>query len=451
MAADWVLEARIIVKAEEAISNVEKLGDETEDMSIRAMFATDRFKKSMMALGIIAGTTFAAIVAWSPSLAAAFSLIRTHIGLASMAIGEEFAPMIMDNLVPAIEAFSGWVQGLNPKILQWIGLFLFLTVVTVAVLGVIALLVVSPLTLTILGIIAVVAFLIMLFTDWSGTMSFLYDNILILIGIIALIGIVLVAVFGWPIALAVLAIWGLIEVIRNFGDIMTWLGDFFSDMGDEIGRVFGDMKDEVGVQIEIIKAFIYGIVDFFSGLGTKIGDAASGIWDGMVTGAKDAISSIIGFLGDMFDTIMGAGGDAYGAIADVLSKVFTGIINTLAGFINNVFDGIQSAFDKIKGYVNKIPGVDWGGVNIPTIPTMHEGGIYDAAPEGLAMLKRGERVLTPSQDLGRSRGMGGGQTISNTYHITIQGGNFTSPQSRRTEVQQFMEEMKRSQQLVGYT
>ncbi|WP_010174896.1 hypothetical protein [Bacillus coahuilensis] len=102
--------------------------------------------------------------------------------------------------------------------------------------------------------------------------------------------------------------------------------------------------------------------DFIKGYWSGIGNFFSGLWDGVVAGFKAPINFMIE------------------------------MANTLIGKLNQINI-------KVPNWIPGIGGKQFG-FNLPTIPRLHTGGVFNAATsggEGIALLKDGEMVLDPMQ------------------------------------------------------
>lgn len=110
----------------------------------------------------------------------------------------------------------------------------------------------------------------------------------------------------------------------------------------------------------------------------------------IVTGAwnavKSAAQSVVGF----FTSIPGKIGRVFGRVKNIISRPFTSAFRAIKRWWN----------DNIAGFGFTTP--EWlpGDPVDFRIPRMHSGGVFtppDGRSEGLAWLRRGERVLTPAQ------------------------------------------------------
>lgn len=77
-------------------------------------------------------------------------------------------------------------------------------------------------------------------------------------------------------------------------------------------------------------------------------------------------------------------------VADAIKAAFKAVFNAIASVWNNTVGKLSF---KVPSWV---PGIGGKGFDVPDIPKMHEGGIFQAPfgrSEGLALLKSGERVI----------------------------------------------------------
>ncbi len=167
----------------------------------------------------------------------------------------------------------------------------------------------------------------------------------------------------WPLlaigALVAVVVFGIIQAVKHWADIMKWFQGVWSAVSGWVGGVFSGLGS-------FIHGIISGIGGAFSGLGTLIRN----IWDGIVGTIKGAINLIIG------------------------------AINGFIGFI----DSIQIHIPSIGVGPIHTPSFDWGGLGIPRIPYLASGGYI--VQTGIAMVHAGETVVPATASAG-----GGGTTI----------------------------------------
>lgn len=164
--------------------------------------------------------------------------------------------------------------------------------------------------------------------------------------------------------------------------------------------------------MELIDQLLPPLIELFSALRpvidalTPVIRAVASVMSGVLSSAINAIMPIIEGLMDIF-----------GAVIDFLTGVFTGnweqawngIVNIFKGIFNLIPTIVESIINGAIDVINfLIKGVNsligWLGIGeIPLIakvklPRFHTGGIVDFEEgEGLAMLKKGEMVLTQQQ------------------------------------------------------
>jgi phage-related minor tail protein len=198
------------------------------------------------------------------------------------------------------------------------------------------------------------------------------------------------------------AIWG---VLSSFG---SWLGGIFTDAWNLVSGA-------VSAGIDAVVTWVAGIPDRFmnnlSNLGSLIAGIATTAWqwfyDNVVTKAGEVISWVAGLpgrilsgIGNLGSLLLQKGKDLMQGLVDGIAAAgqFVGntarnIVNAVIGFINDkVIDGINGLLEF------SIMGITVNPPDIPHIPRLHSGGIFDSGSgEGLALLRDQERVATPEQ------------------------------------------------------
>ncbi|CAB5217893.1 COG5412 Phage-related protein [uncultured Caudovirales phage] len=129
------------------------------------------------------------------------------------------------------------------------------------------------------------------------------------------------------------------------------------------------------------------------------------IWN-VVSTAFGIIVSVIGdawgFISGIFDSIKGG----VQGVIDFFLGIPGAIAGIGSGIANAIFDGFKSAWNGVADFINDLIPNDIGfgpvSIDLPDnpIPKFHSGGVFQAPSpggEGLALLRDGERILTPSQ------------------------------------------------------
>ena len=143
------------------------------------------------------------------------------------------------------------------------------------------------------------------------------------------------------------------------------------------------------------------------------------------------IEGITDTLGAVIDFITGVFTGNWEQAWDGIVGIFKGIINVIPSIVEGVINGAIGVINGIISGINKITGI----VGIPAIPSIpkvtlprfHLGGIVDFnSNEGLAVLKKGEMVLTQVQQanlfaLANGKSIPGSGMGGSSFNITLSG------------------------------
>lgn len=187
--------------------------------------------------------------------------------------------------------------------------------------------------------------------SWDNFLTILQGIALVVAGIAILMG-------AWIVALVALGVAIVAYVIKNWDKVKEILGKVGSWIYDKIIKPVADffvnlwqgIKDGVGSAVQWVKDKFNSIVNFFSGL----------------------ISKIVG----LFKTIGTKVGDAIGS-------AFKIVINGVLKAIENILNFPIKSINKLIGVINKVPGI-----NIKTLPTFNlprlaVGGIVNMPGRGV--------------------------------------------------------------------
>lgn len=154
-----------------------------------------------------------------------------------------------------------------------------------------------------------------------------------------------------------------------FGVIVAVIKGAVSVIGPIIAglvRVFNGISTAITSVKTIVGNAVKAVVGFFSGIGTKIGNATRGMFDGIWNAFRSVLNMII---------------RGWNSIQFTLPRVDLGPLGTFGGFT----------------------------LGTPNLPYFHEGGIVPGTGDVPIMAKGGERVLTQEQQ----RGLGGVTIVMN--------------------------------------
>lgn len=156
------------------------------------------------------------------------------------------------------------------------------------------------------------------------------------------------------------------------------------------------------------------VVNYVTGIPSRIYLTVSTLWDGL----KDGIKTAKEWVGEKIDQVVGFVTGLPARISTAAAGMWDGIKNAFRSAINWIIDAWNGLEFKIPGFDPPGPGPKFGGftLGVPDIPRLHSGGVFNSgAGEGLALLRDGEGVFTPEQMA--AMGGAGGVTIEVTVNV----------------------------------
>ena len=334
-------------------------------------------------------------------------------------IQDELLPLIQDKIIPAIRGFAERVQDL----IDW---FMDLSPET------------QKMILSAIGLAAAIGPVLIVI----GKLITLLAPV---IGLVKTVGTTIAAVAAGPFALIIAAIvaaiaigWALYtywdEIVEFVTELWTTFSEFFIELWEGIKEWFLELIENIFnfyvetwqtladwffELLEKISEFFHdiwqGIIDWFTDLITGIVDFYVWQWEFLLSTFQKILGTLKDFFKRTWNSIKSVGEKIWGGFRDGVLAIWDGLVRGIRGYINSIIDAVNGMVKRINrisfdvpDWVPVIGGRSWG-FNLPTVPKLHDGGVFRApnpGGEGLALLEDRE-VVTPA---GASMS-GGSQTI----------------------------------------
>lgn len=195
-------------------------------------------------------------------------------------------------------------------------------------------------------------------------------------------------------------------IVKNWDKIKETLARVWGWIKDTAASVGQWFKDKFSQAVEFVKNLFLN----FTGPGLLIKH-----WDSI----REGIADVVQFFRDKWDATIdffkqlpGRIGQAAAGMWDSIKEGFRNVLNSVIGWWNALHFELRIPTNAVTSFF-QIAGRGFT-LNTPDIPKFHTGGVFRASRpggEGLALLRDGERVLSPSQ----SRGSGDVTVILPNY------------------------------------
>lgn len=196
---------------------------------------------------------------------------------------------------------------------------------------------------------------------------------------------------------------GIFELL--YGIVLSFVGMFTGNM-DVLKKawdmlcqgfldIFMGIFELIGGVLLTVIGFIKGIfLDLLQGIYNlvikPIGDLFSGLWNGLVNGARNSWNSIMNVfrnVGSFFSGIFRTVSDIFRnigiTVGNVVAGAFKGVINSILWVADNILNTPIRAINSLIDVINKVPGINIGRLNTIYLPRLKVGGLVNNPGRGV--------------------------------------------------------------------
>ena len=245
------------------------------------------------------------------------------------------------------------------------------------------------------------------------------------------------------------------KIVDIFSAVGNWFGDRFREAKEAIILVFsiiGEWFSQKFTQVKeaVMQAFM-PIVQWFSNrwndiknIFSAVSSFFSSVFQSAWNGIKNIFSNVGSFFQNIWNTIKNMFTNIGTAIGTGIGNAFKSVVNSIISFAENMINGFIRSINWAIDVINNIPGVNISKLNELNIPKLKVGMANVPYDDYLALLHKGERVLTADEN--REYSNGGNEEIStqnvdNSFNLTINSPEATSPAENarlvRREIQRY--------------
>ena len=183
-----------------------------------------------------------------------------------------------------------------------------------------------------------------------------------------------------------------------------------------------------------------GIKNIFSSVANFFKNSFQAAWDGI----KNIFSNVGSFFQGIWNTIKNMFTRIGTTIGDAVGGAFKSVVNSIISWAQNTINGFIRSINWAIGVINNIPGVNIPKLNELSLPRLKVGMANVPYDDYLALLHKGERVLTAKENQEYTSGMEeppSNNNIDNSFNLTINSPTETSPAENarllRKEIQRY--------------
>lgn len=241
---------------------------------------------------------------------------------------------------------------------------------------------------------------------------------------------------------AIKAVWD--NVVGFFAAIFNSIKGIFSAVtavlhGDFSGA-WEAIKGVVGTWISYFQNVWNNIKNVFASVGDFFKNSFQAAWNGI----KSIFSNVGGFFQNIWNTIKNMFTNIGTTIGNAIGGAFKNVVNSIINFAENTINKFIRAINVAIDVINAIPGVNISRLNELHIPRLKVGMANVPYDDYLALLHKGERVLTAKENREYTNGtteQTSNNNIDNSFNLTINSPKETSPAENarllRREVQKY--------------
>lgn len=241
---------------------------------------------------------------------------------------------------------------------------------------------------------------------------------------------------------AIKAVWD--NVVGFFAAIFNSIKGIFSAVtavlhGDFSGA-WEAIKGVVGTWISYFQNVWNNIKNVFASVGNFFKNSFQAAWNGI----KSIFSNVGGFFQNIWNTIKNMFTNIGTTIGNAIGGAFKNVVNSIINFAENTINKFIRAINVAIDVINAIPGVNISRLNELHIPRLKVGMANVPYDDYLALLHKGERVLTAKENREYTNGateQTSNNNIDNSFNLTINSPKETSPAENarllRREVQKY--------------
>lgn len=239
------------------------------------------------------------------------------------------------------------------------------------------------------------------------------------------------------------------DVIQNVWNTVV---GYFTAIFDSIKLIFsavtsvlhGDfsgaweaIKGVVGVWKDYFQNVWNNIKNIFSSVASFFKNSFQAAWNGI----KNIFSNVGSFFQNIWNTIKNMFTNIGTAIGNGIGNAFKTVVNSIISFAENTINKFIRAINSAIGLINNIPGVNIGKLKELNIPKLKVGMANVPYDDYLALLHKGERVLTAkeNQEYGKQKN-GNPTVINNDNGTTLKIENFYN--NRNQDIEGIAEELE---------